>query len=162
MNSLPLANDGNTKSSLEDRVMSRINHTRPILQMIDDIKRHRTESALSPSEWMAKKSDRHDLATLDATSKDLIHQCAARVLEHFGTHKDVRLPQRLLDAVDETTKLSLSAWFSEFSSIRASDGKLLFDKTRLHRLGSAIKPRTGSSRSQRIRDPTRRSIFPQN
>ena len=45
MNSLPLANDGNTKSSLEDRVMSRINHTRPILQMIDDIKRHRTESA---------------------------------------------------------------------------------------------------------------------
>ncbi|MCS3896119.1 hypothetical protein M2171_005252 [Bradyrhizobium japonicum USDA 38] len=120
--------------------MSRINHERSILQLIDDIKKRRA-AAKSPARSAGKQIVKRDIAALDATSKALVHDCAVRVLDHFGTHNDARIPQRLLEAVDGTTKTSLASWFAEFSSLRISDedGKLIFDRSRAHRPGAAIQ-----------------------
>jgi hypothetical protein len=121
--------------------MSRINHERPILQLIDDLKKQRSVAAKPPARTAGKQIVKRDIATLDAASRTPIHDCAVRVLDHFGIHNDVRIPQKLLEAVDHTTRMSLASWFAEFSSLRISEenGKLIFDRSRAHRLGAAIQ-----------------------
>jgi hypothetical protein len=111
--------------------------------MIDDLKKTRQRSQLPALERKLPRTFGASFAMLDdVESRQLLHQCAIRVLEHFGMHKDLRLPERLLAAVaDPVTKTHVMKWFAEYSQIEFSEGtgKPSLNRSKAHKLGEGIE-----------------------
>jgi hypothetical protein len=110
--------------------------------MIDDLKKTRQTSKLPALETKLPRTFGANFAMLnDAESRQLLHQCAIRVLEHFGIHRDLRLPERLAAVGDPITKKHVMNWFAEYSQIEFSEGtgKPSLNRSKAHKLGEGIE-----------------------
>nr|WP_200985544.1 hypothetical protein [Rhizobium rhizogenes]QCL10660.1 hypothetical protein C6.5e_764 [Rhizobium rhizogenes] len=122
--------------------MSSIDHNRPILKIIDSLRK--SKGSLIPEAPNAppkKVLGQSIIATRTTFSKELVHECAVRVIEHFGKHKNTALPNQLLAAVDdEKTRLDLKTWLCTYTRLKLSaDGNtIVYDRDKSHQLREAM------------------------
>lgn len=123
--------------------MAKMNHTRPILMMIDDLKRQRARPRFPQvsKELLPRALKQHPLTVIHRTDlpgtinyagikarfEDLgsdIHQVACSVLAHLENHKDVSLVDRLMSAVSASMEPDLlKTWFAAFGPIEFVNGR---------------------------------------
>ncbi|WP_156795580.1 hypothetical protein [Bradyrhizobium icense] len=115
--------------------MTKMNHTRPILRLIDDFKRRRRDTGLlrvqQPESGapftLGNLPNKVDFGALNAELMELrqdLHQVACSVLAHVEKYGDVRLIDRLIAAVPAFIDTHpLMDWFTVFGSVEFVDGK---------------------------------------
>ena len=127
--------------------MARIDHGRPILKLIDDIRRRQRASARTSIEALVDEPQVRERISAASPSlnarhtKAEIHRCALSTLEHLHRHHDIRMPLRLIEAVsDNRMKNALRAWFCLFgkASLHEDSTELRFDKTKKSNLPAAM------------------------
>ncbi|OBZ97315.1 hypothetical protein ADU59_01705 (plasmid) [Pararhizobium polonicum] len=122
--------------------MSSIDHNRPILKIIDSLKKGKASLIPEVPKAAPKKVLGQSIVASRTTfSKELVHECAVRVIEHFGKHKNTALPNQLLAAVDdEKAKLDLKTWLCAYTRLKLSaDGNtVVYDREKSHRLREAM------------------------
>lgn len=122
--------------------MSSIDHNRPILKIIDGLKKGRASlTPEAPKATPKKVLGQSIVASRTTFSKELVHECAVRVIESFGKHRDTRLPNQLLAAVDdEKAKLDLKVWLCTYTRLKPSDDGItvVYDRDKSHRLREAM------------------------
>lgn len=129
--------------------MTKFDHTRPILRLIDDVKRQRAKtrtpnvpkSALVTSAFILSSVAKAEAALVKARGTTLnaaIHSAACSVLAHVGQHRDVRLVDRLLVVVSDSVRANrLKAWFSAFGPVEFVEGQAKYRRARTL-LGDAV------------------------
>lgn len=114
--------------------MAKINHARPILRLIDDLKRMRAtppapkdKFEIPPTISILVLSPKSALGAINAGGKELealLHQLACSVLDHVARTGDVKLVNRLIAALPEFMRTNaLRAWFDLFGSIDFVGGR---------------------------------------
>jgi hypothetical protein len=79
--------------------MKSIVHNRPILKIIDSLKKGKANLILeAPREALKKVLGQSIIASRTAFSKELVHECAVRVTEVFSETKNTALPNQLISA----------------------------------------------------------------
>lgn len=119
-----------------------MNHARPILMLIDDFKRRRTDTGLlrvQQQEFGAPFTlgdlpKKLDFGALNAELMELrqdLHQVACSVLAHVEKYGDVRLIDRLIAAVPAIMDTHpLMDWFTVFGPVEFVDGKVKYKARR--------------------------------
>ncbi|SDG69938.1 hypothetical protein SAMN05216338_1002124 [Bradyrhizobium sp. Rc2d] len=115
--------------------MSKIDHTRPILRLIDDLKRSRMEALLPKASQQlsgdqiapAELRQKPDFESFGARTEELsreLHQAACSVLAHIEKHGDVRLVDKLMAATPAfVDNRKLARWFTAFGPVDIVNGK---------------------------------------
>lgn len=122
--------------------MSSIDYNRPILKIIDSLRKSKGSLIReAPNATPKKVLGQSIVASRTTFSKELVHECAVRVIEHFGKHKNTAVPNQLLAAVDdEKAKLDLKTWLCTYTRLKPSaDGStVVYDREKTHRLREAM------------------------
>ena len=129
-----------------DILVTKIDHQRPILKLIDEIKRQRaaTRSTATKPKTVAAKKRRVSITAENI----LIHHTACSVLTHIGKHKDVRMAERLIEGVPIAQRKRLRCWFSEFGPIDFVGVKAKYRRGGTTALGQAMQSLSGCSQSR--------------
>jgi len=117
--------------------MTKMDHARPILRLIDEIKRQRTRASFVPTKPKPSAVTKKRRASVTAENV-LIHHAACSVLTHIGRHSDVRLADRLLEGVPATQRKRLRSWFSEFGPVEFVGAKAKYRRGATISLGRAM------------------------
>lgn len=109
--------------------MTNLDHDRPILKMIDAMKRERQRlisASAAPTGNLDVRTAMKKLAPVRLKrDRELIHESAVSVLTHFAQHFDLRVLHRFMEAVgDARHQVALTAWFTRYGPISVgTDGK---------------------------------------
>jgi hypothetical protein len=119
--------------------VTNLDHNRPVLQLIDALKRERAAAAAKSSGETIRKSIRAVTIQKDFKDRDRVHQAAVAVLVHLGQHFDLRVPAKLIDAIGNTrTSAALVTWLSLYGPLSATkDGALYIVKGKPTQVGPA-------------------------
>ncbi len=116
-------------------LVTKMNHTRPILRLIDDFKRRRADTGLLRVQQQERSAGitlgdlpkKVDFGALNAELMELrqdLHQVACSVLAHVEKYGDVRLIDRLIAAVPAFMDTHpLMDWFTVFGPVEFVNGK---------------------------------------
>lgn len=108
--------------------MTTLNHERPILKLIDDLKAEKS----AREEFHRKKINR-------LAEKDHIHNEALKCLDHLVKHKNINVVSTFL--ADEKCKKHrelLRKWFAKYGPVKFSAaGEISYDRKGLFRLAEA-------------------------
>lgn len=136
--------------TLAANLVTKTDHDRPVLKLVDDIKRQRAETRVSkvrkwepPAAIKLTGSIAKFEATLVGTRRSamnvLIHHTACSVLAQAGKHHDIRLIDRLIAAVPDSVRRSrLRTWFTAFGPVEFVDGKAKHRRGAKTTLGDAM------------------------
>ncbi|MEH2521978.1 hypothetical protein V1279_007551 [Bradyrhizobium sp. AZCC 1610] len=117
--------------------MAKMDHTRPVLKLIDEIKRQRAAAAATTTK--PKLSAVAKKRPAGATAENiLIHHAACSVLIHIGKHNDVRMVDRLLEGVPIAQRKRLRNWFSQFGPVDFVGAKATYRRGAKTVLGQAM------------------------
>ena len=115
--------------------MTKMDHTRPILRLIDDLKRQRTDTGLLRVQQQESGDpiavgDLPKMVDFDALKAEFmelrwdLHQVACSVLAHVEKHGSVRLVNRLIATASTIMDAHrLMDWFVVFGPVEFVDGK---------------------------------------
>ena len=98
--------------------MTKMDYDRPILKLIDDVRRHRTKTIAT----VTKRKPSGKKLPAEANAENIpTHRAACSVLTHVGKYRDVRMVDRLLEGVPIAQRRRLRNWFAEFGPVRSYD-----------------------------------------
>lgn len=120
--------------------LSRIDHTRPILKMIDNLRRLQA-AAISVSKPPGSIEPPRSITSKKNLYREHVHQCALKIIKHMGRHCDVRLAAKFLSELpDQTTRDAVEIWFCSFGCVSGThDNQILrFVRGKPTRLRAAI------------------------
>jgi hypothetical protein len=119
-------------------VMATMDHSRPILKLIDDIERQRAKARASTGTNQKAFVDIKKRLARVTAENILIHHAACSVLTHVGKHKDVRVVDRLLEGVPIKQRKRLRNWFTEFGPLGFVGAKATYRPGAKTALGQAM------------------------
>jgi hypothetical protein len=118
--------------------MTKIDHARPILTLIDDLKRQRAQTH-TPRATKTEPQTPIKLSGRDAALNIVTHHAACAVLTHVYKYSDVRMVDRLLEGVPDAAQRSrLRVWFAAFGPVDFVGGKVTFRRGAKTTLGDAM------------------------
>lgn len=129
--------------------MTKIDHSRPILRLIDEIRRQRVETRIPRArKWEPPATIKSpgSVANFEASLVNargsamnaIIHRAAYSVLVHVAKYSDIRLVDRLIAAVPDSVRRSrLRTWFTVFGPVEFAEGKAKYRRETKTRLGAA-------------------------
>lgn len=108
--------------------MGRLNHNRPILQLMDAKKQGKHVEDLStaalgrryltPSDLKQDKGDTKGTTSRRSPERVRIHQAAMAIVERFRQHGDTRIVSQMIDSVEkQEDKDALRTWFLRFGGM---------------------------------------------
>ncbi|MBR0847426.1 hypothetical protein JQ543_06710 [Bradyrhizobium diazoefficiens] len=132
--------------------MTKLDHNRPILRLIDDLKKLLSQANSGGSDPVRSAAPRFQPSSLAqlkrqtgswgarslVDAKAEIHRAACSVLVHVGKHNDVRVATWLVEAIPPVYRKSVQDWFESFGPITFDGGKASFNPMNPIRLGNAI------------------------
>lgn len=121
--------------------MARLDHERPILKLIDAIRRRKSAAAPKPHKndldmyvQVPKVLKRQaslitSIPITLAAERKLVQSVALEILAHIEKHHDCSDVQRLLDCVARPKeRAALEGWFLQFGRVRRKDGRFCLDR----------------------------------
>lgn len=122
--------------------MTRLNHSRPTLKLLDARKRGLAISSLVAKYFpSASVSAPLKKPQQQAGDRELMHDVAVAILDHIDRHGDYTDADKLIEfARNEPERDAIRQWFSRYSKLNVSPGsqKFSFIKTKLSDRASAI------------------------
>lgn len=128
--------------------LTNLNYDRPVFKLIDDLRRERSMAAKIGEAGVAKLPIGRAIgvvrkSTSASQDRELVHQCALKVLEHVALHRDLRVVVHFLEViVDSKSKRALVDWFTAHSPVAFTPtGEVRFDKAKPMKRGEgALSP----------------------
>lgn len=104
--------------------MSTINHDRPVLKVIDDLKKLRNAQVATGAEVARSKTRRKH------HERDAIHSEAVICLEHLLKHGNINVVAKFLSQEKcQKHEIWLRAWFSKYGPLKfKSDGQISYSR----------------------------------
>jgi hypothetical protein len=129
--------------------VTKIDHDRPALKLIDDVKRRRAETGVSKVNKLepvastfigsAAKTEAALIKARGTTLNAAIHSAACSVLTHVGKHRDIRLIDRLIAVVSDPVRANrLKAWFTTFGPAEFVEGQAKYRRGARTLLGRGV------------------------
>jgi hypothetical protein len=119
--------------------MAKLDHHRPILKLIDDIKRRRAVTRVSKVRKRDPDAKIGSVARRGNALDVAVHRAGCDVLAHVDKHSDVRMVDRLLEGVPNIAqRRQLRAWFAAFGPVDFVGGNAKYRRGATTALGKAM------------------------